>query len=668
MEKKTLRLYYQDTEITNLAGLHTSFLIKGSWYGTQTADWHLRRKGKGKGLFINLLWKELGLKQAWQLNFTDSGQLEWRLDTQTRHPLTLDTFKAGLLLKDTYQVWFCGHQQEEFPSHTLAWEDIPLEDSKARIFGLRKRKDLPAVVFDLNKDKNNSLAYIQNSPSQINSRGLQAYLKGIRFKPSQKLHLDLGLGILEKEDSIKDYLRQKGEEKARRERKQKEQIIFSRTISQGPIRLYADLEKKTLRLYHQDREITRGVGLYATLDTDKGRVSSYNIFFNNVEKPSSSKMNIEIDYFSLPIVQTWQLALGDDCLEVDTQITAKEDMNLYRIELGLECLDEYTLWKTSSEKGEFSLKDCIKDIFPTRLKYNKTSQVCVSTEGEENPSLFLDFLGPRNILGLLKEIKGGKRITKINFFHFLPIEQQFLKANERVSLKLELHFNRKLFSKDEGLEEIWKVEEGDLQIVFNGGLAKVFFKGKEITSGLSIYSSLRCRGIWHDSSQGVWTLEERGDDFLRLEGIMFHLPLRQSWLVKLNKNIILWKVKVSAFQNTELEIFQANTMLSNKYKSWIVGSKSGEFLDEYTPDYDILPFRFWYGPAEIDSLRVEGIGLPLLEFICSKDRKNFRAIVENSDNFYQARLLQYQIPLVNQVLQKGDSISFEGGIKIEPEE
>lgn len=108
-------------------------------------------------------------------------------------------------------------------------------------------------------------------------------------------------------------------------------------------------------------------------------------------------------------------------------------------------------------------------------------------------------------------------------------------------------------------------------------------------------------------------------------------------------------------------------MLSSEYKSWIIpGASKGEFLDEYTQDYDILPFRFWYGKAPEGGIGVINRSLPCVFLKCSLENDYYRAIIENTAHLYQARLLQYQRSNTDKISPK-KYIYFEGVIGIESE-
>ena len=105
-------------------------------------------------------------------------------------------------------------------------------------------------------------------------------------------------------------------------------------------------------------------------------------------------------------------------------------------------------------------------------------------------------------------------------------------------------------------------------------------------------------------------------------------------------------------------------MLSAQYRQWdVAGSANGLFPEEYTGDYDILPFRLWYGRAGIAAAMADE--LETIRFKSTSNQQELRLIIENTDRLYKGRLLQYQHGQLVR-LQPGQKLLFKGEISIEP--
>lgn len=209
------------------------------------------------------------------------------------------------------------------------------------------------------------------------------------------------------------------------------------------------------------------------------------------------------------------------------------------------------------------------------------------------------------------------------------------------------------------------MSKGNLKFIFDQGRGRIFWGEDELTTGLSVYTSVRSLGSWFDSYQADWEITQRDKNKIIVLGSWPYIPISQTWQVELiDKDSILWRVDVDIYEEVDLEIEQANIMLSSEYKNWIVTNViTGKFLNEYTRDYDILPFRFWYGLPEKREIGVLDDILPSVLFKCNLQEQSFRAIVENTDYLYKARLIQYQKCNTIKLLPKKYRY-FEGVIKI----
>ena len=131
-----------------------------------------------------------------------------------------------------------------------------------------------------------------------------------------------------------------------------------------------------------------------------------------------------------------------------------------------------------------------------------------------------------------------------------------------------------------------------------------------------------------------------------------------------DENLILWNAEMKIHREVALEIEQVNLMLSPEYGRWAIPKlQTGEFLNEYAQDYDISPFRFWYGKT--DQAEAVSENLPRVVFKNELKKDYMRAIVENSDDLYRARLLQYQKANAD-ILLPGKRLYFKGAIEIVP--
>ncbi|MBU1912023.1 MAG: hypothetical protein KKB22_00615 [Candidatus Omnitrophica bacterium] len=222
---------------------------------------------------------------------------------------------------------------------------------------------------------------------------------------------------------------------------------------------------------------------------------------------------------------------------------------------------------------------------------------------------------------------------------------------------------RKTLKSKENTSELVKLANEDLEFIFNRGKGRIFWKGKELTKGLGAYSSMRVKGIWYDSSQAIWKIESREENRFSVYAKWFFLPIYQKWRMEIIKNKILWKIDTKILEGVRPEIEQVNIMAVEGYNKWALSNGiTGEFEDSYTKDYDILPFRYCYTSLDDPVINIKGKKLAPLYFRCIEGN-GFKTLIENSDHFYKARMIQYQ--KVNNEVFSPERKFFKGEIKVE---
>lgn len=176
---------------------------------------------------------------------------------------------------------------------------------------------------------------------------------------------------------------------------------------------------------------------------------------------------------------------------------------------------------------------------------------------------------------------------------------------------------------------------------------KVFFKGKEITKKLSIYTSIRAFGKWRDSKNHcIWKVLEINKNELTAVGSTSIPSIQQIWRFKLDGNRIYLNVKMKVRTIMQLEREQTNIMLSSNYARWITEYANGKFPSgfnrDYGGDWDALHI-IKTNSADYVGARGDGIRFPTVRFYCTRPREGMQGAVINSDDQFKGRVLQYVI-------------------------
>ena len=662
-ENKSLKLYYKDKEITKDSGLYSSFLLGNIWHNVFSCDWQLNKENNN--FILYLYWKQLKFTQVWRLSLQENC-LFWQVDSNFSHPLKFEVLKFGLLVNPEYTRFFCGLQQGDFPGQFTCWQEMPLDNPKAELFGLRKNANLPAIVLENHRD---SLCVVQNSDPSISCRSLQL------SSPPQSLIEGKNcfftkLSLFESETFIDDYFRQEQQKLLLEKEKELAQMRAQHTISSGKTTLFADVEARALRLFFEGKELTRASGLQCSCNNSKRSFGLFNAQWK-IEKVSENKLNLIFRHEQFPVIQTWDLSCEEEgTLRIKAEHEVTEETFLIDEGLRLELSDEYKKWLTPSEQGDFLTDRYIGNVAPIRLKDYKVSGVIVKAKDENlAPSLtFRRYSQPESrVFNLYK--RKEKNADCIGFYSAILTSHK----KHLVTPGKYIYFEGKIVIGKEAdlqegadLERAITLERNELRFVFERGKSRILYKQKELTAGLGIYTSVRFQGVWHDSYQAIWHIDEQKNNKIILRGDWPHIPILQTWQIELmGRDLISWQVEMEACAELDLEIEQANLMLSSEYRSWIIpGCAQGNFLDEYTQEYDILPFRFWYGKSE--KIAASAGVLPKVSFKSELKKEDIRCVAENTDNIFRARLLQYQRTNTRKLLP-GKYLYFKGEIEVEPE-
>ena len=370
------------------------------------------------------------------------------------------------------------------------------------------------------------------------------------------------------------------------------------------------------------------------------------------------------------LLQIWNMAFqNDNTLKLSIDIENSKQVAFNDPSLAMEISSEYDKWFTANEHGKLLVKQYIDYMGPIRLKDSKISEITLRSNNKNDmPDLLFKAISDpeRRILGLFKRKKAEAEIICLKSSFISSAKEGVLKPGRHTYFIGDIVLGKGIKpEKDIIQKSALCLSRGSLRFIFDRGKGHLLFNNKELTSGLGVYTSVRFQGIWHDSYQAGWQVIKHRNDKIVILGDWPYVPVSQVWQIELiDMSSIFWKVDMHVHKKVDLEMQQANIMLCPEYKSWLAvsGLHKGEFLEEYTQDYDILPFRYWSGNAS-RGISASGENLPSVLFKRSLKEKHVKAIIENTDYLYKARLLQYHKANIKALLP-GQCPYFEGIIKV----
>ncbi|MEI6832328.1 MAG: hypothetical protein WCK61_06455, partial [Candidatus Omnitrophota bacterium] len=442
-----------------------------------------------------------------------------------------------------------------------------------------------------------------------------------------------------------------------------------RNLSSGDLRVYVELKTKSIKLFFKDSEITRGKSLHSAIFAQK------KWFFAEegqwqVKRISKEELELNITYDALPMTQIWHFVFSEkNVLNLKIKIQADKAFVLRHQSIILELEDIFDGWQTANERGDFSSLTYVNDLAPVRLKDNKLSETILTSSRLNNLKLFFGAgcNSRKQIKGIYKrKFKQVENIFMSTDVIFPKNEETFNPGTHILfSGEIALDADIKLKKQDVSYNKV-ELAQNKLKFIFDEGKGKLFWGKKELTAGLGIYSSVRFSGIWFDSYQASWNIDKLDKGQVITTGTWPYIPILQKWTVKvINENSLSWEIEMENLEGVHIEFEQACIMLSSKFRDWSVsGVNKGKFIDEFTKDYDISPFRFWYGPSVTAGIKIMNDDISVL-FDSSMNEKSLKGIIGNTDYLYSARLIQYQ----RANTQKPSTIKseyFKGVIKVVP--
>ncbi len=647
---------YAGTSLTKRTGGYLSFYSSGSglYSSSLNLDWRVSRVSDEE-VAIEGMSHENAVLQKWIFKIQDT-KLEWKVeikDEQVREP------HIDIMLIPAYNEWVGLDKKGAFPdfANRISWQDVGSNAHFDIAAGVASSlaNNLPGFIFGA--EGADSRIKFFNSGYEHEARVVRMYLDAknifawIKICPSDE----------EFRDSI-DHLKQRLVHKGQKDAG-KDSPLY--TISSGDISFTADSRSRALKLYFKGRQITRGgVGIDTVFAVKNA--SSF-----TVEKLSEDRMIFNLHYGEpFLISQIWTLTCkSGNTLDLKIEYEFNKPLRLPNRDLRLTFEHLYENWSTVHEDGSLSANQYISKVAPIRMKYNKVSKVVLeaaagngaldlSVEAKDDPQ--------RWYLGIYKHKDAEEKIVCLNFYRIIPKDEGVISPGRYVYFDGVIVLDNGIkLNKEPSLSNAINLNSGFSRIIFDQGRGRIVLNDKEITSGLGFYTSVRFSGIWYDSYQAGWHTIQHTNNTIIVAGNWPNLPISQTWRIELkNDGLIFWKAELEVFEEIGLEIQQANIMLSPKYRDWLIPRLiRGQFLDEFTHDYDIYPFRFWHGKMPKGGIAAISEELPGVLFESMVSDEALHGVLENTDSLYKARLLQYQKTGANKLVP-GKYDYFEGAIKI----
>ena len=557
---------------------------------------------------------------------------------------------ARIMCTDEYRRYFTIGHEGIFPEIKAQddWEAMLLGEVEEECIGI-KAKDkeglrLPSVLFEsMGNGRETSKSNLFNTERSLPARVLEHTLD--RDKGEGIKQCFSGRVVFNKPD-LEEYLHHKAREKEEEQKKKEEEELKKTGLITG--RLKAIFSKGGIKLYWDEKEITKGLGIHTAVLCE-GRWYDSGQAKWEIEKESEHTLIARGKWQRIGLVQAWKLKINKKSeLFWNVDMEAGEEVKPRECQVNIMVTNKYKKWFCVEECSNFTDKPVEDEYWHAVFNKEKLSKfigvVKYETESGYMPSIVMEY-------------SEKERIDISRIFNAPYQKARILQYASFIKMKRSTD-NQRIFSGriiiGKNIEEYLakadtatRIASKATTLVFDSGRGRFFYKGREITKKLCMYTSLRSVYGWHDSSQAIWEVTKASDTKLIAKGKWRYFPISQLWEIEFqSKGIFTWSVTMEVFEKITIDREQANVMLSSEYNKWIVtGKEKGVFPEQFEEDISDDWSRLWMGSTDNKIGVVKQIGeeekiLPAVTFRSHLKDQKYKMAIVNSDAFFQGRLLQ----------------------------
>lgn len=646
-----LILKWKGKTITCSLGGHSSMLISGREYLSTTASWQVR-VSKDEGEIVGTgRWTDIPVVQYWKIKFLNEKEFSWEVSVEKLRKVDIEKIDIRNFFIDEYKSWFTLDDQKDFPGNFMSGikEDCAVIDESANGFvGLKGNgsvgKEVPMVIFDRLHDNTRAICQAGNTGPEIRGRIIQHQI----FSAHQGAECVEG-----KRQSFSNRVRIFGPEEnegAQGHLEEVKQTIRESTIiRKGPLSLCCRNQK--IEIYWRDRLLTRDIGINTKFKCQDREYAALTGHWK-IQKKNSEEIIITISWDDGgSFLQVWRLTLpAEDTILWTIEMNSLEKIKLRNKQAELVLSEEYERWMTAEEQGGFERLE----KSGSTVVLNKYVNTCIGVEGIVREG---DFFLPAIVFNqeaaapYTSFISKKKETGAQTILRYLAVDSQ---KDFYTASGTSVYFKGKIQVKTpdrpapvirNGIDHPHELKLNRLSVIFDHGKGRFFWGGKELTKGLGMYSSVFFNNISYDSSQAFWEIVESNGNKLKVTGNWCWIPMMQTWEISLlDETTIAWRIDRTGWEDFSSDKEQVNIMLSDAYKKWFIPK---ELSESFPVKFREHSGNFWDRLWCRDGALTMGIkkckSLPSLSFSCLLDCQVRYSAIENTDDLFQARVLQYEL-------------------------
>ncbi len=396
----------------------------------------------------------------------------------------------------------------------------------------------------------------------------------------------------------------------------------------------------------KDKLLTSNSGVYTAFLINNKWFNSLQADWE-VKKENDFSFVAKGQFFQLSLTFIWRLEIGPDhMIKWGIEIDSKGPVEIQEGAINIMLPNEYTGWFTNFEKGRFPLIESKSKHWQAVLSDNINNKFIGVNADEfdvdKAPALIFEQLENSNFNRA--QLFNADSYANCRILQYKTLRLQNFSAEITSSF---LYSSGKIIIDVKDIDAYVKkindefvISEGKIKLTFDKGAVALCYDGIDLTKAEHFNTAVLINGRWFSSNLADWEVKKEDENKLIVKCKWQGLPIVQIWEMEINDgSSFLWKVKLEASKEVNIEEQHVLFMCSKDYKYWFCDYGSGNFPDEFIEIQTDMFQRII--PDGTIGLMSQNNQIPNIALKFSKELKNFAEIL-NSDFYCRARVLRVQ--------------------------
>ncbi len=340
-----LTVLFDNIALTKAGHMYSEFLIKQSWFASNSASWSLEKVAENK-LIARGSWNDLGISQIWRINISEDHSFTWDVDMEVNQNIAIERQRLRCFFSEDFKLFFSEFISEKF-SDTFNDVDVDLLKrciSTGRV-GLHDPSGKLPTLSLFFSEKLGNFVKVFNS----NSYGKARLLHLERVEPETKVVFSPGKYEVFKAKFSLD-------------KNKLMNIEYSDNIIEDKAIRFV-FNRGSGKFYKNAKEITKNIALYTSMRSNGRWYDSFSSAHWKIVYKDSRKIKAVGKWLDLPLFQEWEIVVGNTGLfEWRVNLEVEKEVDLDRLQANIMFSEKFSQWLVGKDEGYFpEFRDDIDD-------------------------------------------------------------------------------------------------------------------------------------------------------------------------------------------------------------------------------------------------------------------------------------------------------------------